>query len=140
MPSILQVMRQMKTAVGQRTALYGLVTGPFTLASHLRGTEIFMDLVDQPEYAQALLAYTAQAVNAVVAMYIEAGMDVIAVVDPVISQISPRHFKRFMHEPFHQVFDFIRAAGRLFGVFCLRRRHQEYRGHVPDRARLHRRR
>ena len=57
MPAVLQVMRQMKTAVGQRTALYGLVTGPLTLASHLRGTEIFMDLVDQPEYAQALLAY-----------------------------------------------------------------------------------
>ena len=117
LPAVLQVMRQMKTAVGQRTALYGLVTGPFTLASHLRGTEIFMDLVDQPEYAQALLAYTARAVNAVVAMYIEAGMDVIAVVDPVISQISPRHFQRFMHEPFHQVFDFIRASGAFSAFF-----------------------
>ncbi len=39
LPMILQVMRQMKAAVGEHTALYGLVTGPFTLASHLR-TEI----------------------------------------------------------------------------------------------------
>src|SRR5512143_2786541 len=46
LPLILEAMRQMKRAVGQRTALYGLVCGPFTLASHLRGTEIFMDLFD----------------------------------------------------------------------------------------------
>ena len=31
--------------VGDRTALYGLVTGPFTLASHLRGTDIFLDYI-----------------------------------------------------------------------------------------------
>ena len=117
LPAILQVMRRMKAAVGQRTALYGLVTGPFTLASHLRGTEIFMDLVDQPDYAQKLLAYTARVVNAVAAMYLEAGMDVIAVVDPVISQISPRHFQRFMHEPFSQVFDFIRSHGAFSAFF-----------------------
>lgn len=117
LPLILEAMQQMKRAVGKRTALYGLVCGPFTLASHLRGTEIFMDLVDQPEYAEALLAYAARAVNAVSAMYIAAGMDVIAVVDPVISQISPRHFKRFMHEPFSQVFDYIRARGAFSAFF-----------------------
>lgn len=116
LPMILDVMRRMKSAVGSRTALYGLVTGPFTLASHLRGTEIFMDLVEQPEYVAALMEYTNQVAQRMATFYIEAGMDVIAVVDPVISQISPRHFKKFMSSPFTQLFDFIRQRG-VFSAF-----------------------
>ena len=37
MPMVLSAMRRMKEAVGDTTALYGLLCGPFTLASHLRG-------------------------------------------------------------------------------------------------------
>ena len=50
LPMILDVMRRMKAAVGEKTALYGLITGPFTLASHLRGTDIFLDTVDDPGF------------------------------------------------------------------------------------------
>jgi uroporphyrinogen decarboxylase len=59
MPMILEVMRRMKAEVGERTALYGLITGPMTLASHLRGTEIFMDTFDHSEYLVELLDYCA---------------------------------------------------------------------------------
>ena len=45
-PMVLDVMRRMKEAVGENTALYGLVCGPFTLAAHLRGNNIFMDMYD----------------------------------------------------------------------------------------------
>ena len=106
---ILNVMRSMKKKVGEHTALYGLITGPFTLASHLRGTDIFMDMIEQPEQVEQLLAYTNQVAVCMAQLYIEAGMDVIAVVDPMISQISPRHFKRFMSEPFSNLFAYIRA-------------------------------
>jgi uroporphyrinogen decarboxylase len=41
LPIELDVMRKMKAEFGDTTALYGLITGPFTLASHLRGTNIF---------------------------------------------------------------------------------------------------
>ena len=37
-PLVLDVTRRIKKAVGDRTALYGLFCGPYTLASHLRGT------------------------------------------------------------------------------------------------------
>ena len=43
-PMILDVMKRMKKAVGDTTALYGLICGPFTLATHLRGNDIFMDI------------------------------------------------------------------------------------------------
>ncbi len=117
LPIILDVMRKMKTAVGEHTALYGLITGPFTLASHLRGTDIFMDMIDQPDYVIALLDACRQFVQQIAHYYIEAGMDVIAVVDPMISQISPRHFKRFMAQPFSALFDDIREQGRFSAFF-----------------------
>ncbi len=108
LPIVLDVMQRMKTSVGDHTLLYGLVTGPFTLASHLRGTEIFMDMVDDPDYVISLLEFCTKFAEKIAQFYIEAGMDVIAVVDPMISQISPRHFKRFMHEPFSRLFSQIR--------------------------------
>jgi uroporphyrinogen decarboxylase len=117
LPLILDVMRRLKAEVGETTALYGLVTGPFTLASHLRGTEIFMDMVEEPEYVQALLHYANSVAMCMAQFYIEAGMDVIAVVDPVISQISPRHFKKFMSAPFSELFSAIREQGALSSFF-----------------------
>ena len=52
---VLDVMRRMKKAVGETTALYGLLCGPFTLASHLRGNDIFMDMFDDEEYVLSLI-------------------------------------------------------------------------------------
>ena len=116
LPLILDVMRKLKAEVGEHTALYGLITGPFTLASHLRGTEIFMDTIDKGDYLKQLLGYTGKVAQQMARLYIEAGMDVIAVVDPVISQISPRMFTKFMHEPFSELFAFIRQQG-VFSAF-----------------------
>jgi uroporphyrinogen decarboxylase len=117
LPLILEVMRLMKAAVGSQTALYGIVTGPFTLATHLRGTDIFMDMADDPQYVNDLLAYTRKVAERISHFYIAAGMDVIAIVDPMISQISPRHFKRFMSKPFSILFDQIRQQNTFSSFF-----------------------
>ncbi len=117
LPFILTAMRQMKQAVGEHTGLYGLVTGPFTLASHLRGTDIFMDMIDHPEFVDALLVYTGAVAERLAAFYLEAGMDVIAAVDPVVSQVSPRHFRRFLSAPFTRFFNAVRAQGAFSSFF-----------------------
>lgn len=117
LPMILDVMRRMKAAVGEHTALYGLTCGPFTLASHLRGTEIFMDMFYNEQFLHDLLAYTTAVNKRMADLYIEAGMDVIAVVDPLVSQISPQHFNQFLYAPFVDVFDHIRARGVLSAFF-----------------------
>ncbi|MFW5713557.1 MAG: uroporphyrinogen decarboxylase family protein [Brevefilum sp.] len=117
LPMILEVMREMKSAVGETTALYGLITGPFTLASHLRGTDIFLDTMDDPDYVHALMDYTQRVALQMASLYLEAGMDIIAVVDPVTSQVSPRTFTDFLAEPFQKVFDFIRAEGAFSSFF-----------------------
>jgi len=116
LPLVLNAMREMKSRVGDRTALYGLVTGPFTLASHLRGTEVFMDMFDQPDYLADLIAFCTRTTVRISEFYSQAGMDVIAVVDPLVSQISPSHFTRFLAQDFAQIFKAIRGMD-VFSAF-----------------------
>lgn len=116
-PMIRDVMRKMKDAVGDTTALYGLICGPFTLAAHLRGNDIFMDMYDDEEAVESFLAYCTAVAKKMAEYYVESGMDVIAVVDPLISQISSEHFEQFMSEPFSQLFAHIRNLGVFSSFF-----------------------
>ncbi len=117
LPMILSAMRRVKEAVGETTALYGLICGPFTLASHLRGNDIFMDMFDDEEYVKNLLAYCTECAKRMAGYYIEAGMDVIAVVDPLVSQVSPAHFEQFLSAPFTEIFHTIREAKAFSSFF-----------------------
>lgn len=117
LPMVLDVMKRMKAAVGETTALYGLICGPFTLASHLRGNDLFMDMFDDDEYVKNLLSFCNEVGKQVAKLYIEAGMDIIAVVDPLISQISSAHFEEFMSEPFSDLFKFIKDNDAMSSFF-----------------------
>ena len=79
---ILEAMETMKKEVGEETALYGLICGPFTLASHLRGSEIFMDMIMDEDYVKDLMEFTTEVALKMIDYYTEAGMDVIAVCRP----------------------------------------------------------
>ena len=116
-PYVLEVMRRMKEAVGDTTALYGLICGPFTLASHLRGNNLFTDMYDFEDEVSDLFAFCNRVCIRMADYYMEAGMDVIAIVDPLISQISTAHFEQLMTEPYTELFDHIRAAGALSSFF-----------------------
>ncbi|NLJ86687.1 MAG: uroporphyrinogen decarboxylase [Firmicutes bacterium] len=117
LPVILAAMEKLKRTVGQDTALYGLVVGPFTLALHLRGTNLFLDMFDQPATIERLMDFCSQVVETVAGYYIDAGMDVIAVVDPMISQISVQHFRQFVSQHATNIFDFIRQKGAYSSFF-----------------------
>ncbi len=97
-------------------ALYGLITGPFTLALHLLGTDIFMKMFDATDEIDALMALGRDVCNAMAERYIEAGCDVVAVVDPMTSQIGPDQFRQFVTPYASAVFEHIRAQG-AFGSF-----------------------
>ncbi len=116
-PYVLDVMRRMKEAVGETTALYGLICGPFTLASHLRGNNLFTDMFDFEEEVADLFAFCNRVCMRMADYYIEAGMDVIAIVDPLISQISTAHFEQYMTEPYTGLFHHIREAGAFSSFF-----------------------
>ncbi len=116
-PMILDVMRRVKAEIGDQTALYGLICGPFTLASHLRGSEIFMDMIMDPQYVKDLVDFCAEVCFAMTDYFVEAGMDVIAVVDPLVSQVSPAHFTEMLSDGFTATYDYIRTKGVFSSFF-----------------------
>jgi MtaA/CmuA family methyltransferase len=98
-------------------ALYGLITGPFTLALHLQGTELFMKMFDDEEYIKQLMNFCKDVSKKMADYYIEAGCDVIAIVDPMTSQIGSEQFRQFVSEPMSEVFDHIRKQDSLSSFF-----------------------
>ncbi len=98
-------------------ALYGLLTGPFTLALHLMGTQIFMAMFDEPERVEAVLAFCRRVGERMVDGYVEAGCDVIAVVDPMTSQIGPEQFRRYVTPEAAPLFERIGTADRFSSFF-----------------------
>ena len=98
-------------------AMYGLVTGPFTLAVHLAGTNIFMQMMEAPEKVNTILAYCCNISKQMAGWYLDAGCDVIAVVDPMTSQIDPISFEQFVSNPVGEVFDMIRNKNGLSSFF-----------------------
>jgi len=115
-PVVLEATRRLK-AQGNDVALYGLITGPFTLALHLLGTQIFMDMFDSPENVKKLMEYATRIGIHMSRLYLEAGCDIIAVVDPMTSQISPDAFHEFVGPYAGQIFDDIRKQGALSSFF-----------------------
>ncbi|MCK5105554.1 MAG: hypothetical protein KAR17_22170, partial [Cyclobacteriaceae bacterium] len=98
-------------------ALYGLITGPFTLALHLLGTDIFMKMLEDPDYMNELLVFTNEIGKAMAEFYIDAGCDIIAVVDPMTSQIDPMSFETFVTPRAIELFEHIRIKGALGSFF-----------------------
>lgn len=115
-PLVLSATRRLRAAHPD-VALYGLITGPFTLALHLRGAQIFMDMYDTPEDVHALLAFCRDMAERMAAYYCDAGCDVIAVVDPMTSQIGPDMFAQFVTPAVAPVFAAIRAKEKNSSFF-----------------------
>ena len=114
--TVLETARQLRDQHPD-IALYGLITGPFTLALHLLGTDIFMKMFEDPEYVEKLMRYTTKVAKSMAERYIEAGCDVIAVVDPMISQIDPDSFSMFIKAPTIDLFNFIRTNNAFSSYF-----------------------
>lgn len=110
-PVALQAARGARRAVGDQVALFGLVAGPFTLSLHLLGPDIFMHMFDAEENVHRLIGRCAEIACRAADWYIEAGCDVIAVVDPMTSQISPDHFEQFVTAPATSVFAHLADRG-----------------------------
>ncbi len=107
-PQILTVLEKLRKRFSAELALYGLITGPFTLALHLMGNNIFLEMYEKEDHVKEVLDYCADVGKQAAEAYLQAGADVVAVVDPMTSQISPVHFETFVTNPINKVFDTIR--------------------------------
>jgi len=93
-------------------ALLGLVTGPLTLASHLAGVRIFTAVIKAPQFAHAVVRFAGEVSRAAAEFYLEMGCDLIAIVDPVASQIRPQTFREFVTPNCQSTIETVRRAGR----------------------------
>jgi MtaA/CmuA family methyltransferase len=98
-------------------ALYGLITGPFTLALHLLGSDIFMKMFEEPNYIFEVMEFCTQVGIRHSELLLEAGCDVIAVVDPMTSQIDPMSFETFVSPYVSEIFNKIRHKGKYSSLF-----------------------
>ena len=112
----LEATRRLREA-NPDVALYGLITGPFTLAMHLMGTGLFMQMFDDAEHVHDVMAFCSEVARKLSGYYLEAGSDVVAVVDPMTSQIGPQQFKEFVTPHLKPVFEHIRSLGGLGSFF-----------------------
>ncbi|WP_073346472.1 uroporphyrinogen decarboxylase family protein [Caldanaerobius fijiensis] len=116
-PIVLEAMRRICEDLGKEIAIYGLVTGPFTLALHLMGTDIFYQMVDEPEKVHELMGFCRDVCINTSRMYMDAGVDVIALVDPMTSQISPVNFREFVSPYATTVFDYVKSREKACSFF-----------------------
>lgn len=116
-PIVGDATRRLSKALGESIAVYGLLCGPFTLLSHLRGSELFLDMLMDPEGTLAAMYWCADAAVQVADFYLEHGVDVVAIVDPMVSQISVEHFEDFVSEPINRVADAIHHRNAPVSLF-----------------------
>ena len=117
-PIVLEAARKIAAAIGDKIAIYGLICGPFTLALHLRGTEIFSEMIGKPEKVDELMSFCTQIAKDFSKMYAKTGVDIIAVVDPMTSQISPKHYKRYVSSYTLDLHRYIKEIGLMVTNFC----------------------
>ncbi len=115
-PVVFEAARRLRKELPD-IALYGLATGPFTLALHLAGPNIFLQMFEDPDGVRALLDFCAQVARMMIDGYAGAGCDVIALVDPMTSQIGPDQFEEFVTPFVAPLFDHIRLRKCLGSFF-----------------------
>ncbi len=115
-PIMMEAARQLRKELPD-TALFGLITGPFTLALHLMGSNLFMEMYDDPEGLHELLNFCTEVGKVMIDGYVDAGCDIIALVDPMTSQIGPDHFTEFVTPGCTELFEYVRNKGKLSSFF-----------------------
>jgi MtaA/CmuA family methyltransferase len=93
MPVFVESMRLMKNRCTMLKV--AVVSGPFTLAMLLAGSEIYIDLRKDPLKVKALLEYCQKVITDYGRALIQAGADIMVIAEPMGSQMSPAAYEEF---------------------------------------------
>jgi len=115
-PIIMDALKRLKEKYTD-VAFYGLVTGPLTLAMHLAGTDLLMNMLLDPESVKKIISFSRDVAIKMSQYYSKNGADVIAIVDPTVSLISPQTFDQFLTEPYKKIFEFIKSENKISASF-----------------------
>jgi uroporphyrinogen decarboxylase len=116
-PVIIEAGKKIRKAL-PNVALYGLHCGPLTLASHLRGVRIFTDVYKNKELAKEIIDFSGEVCGEAARIYAEEiDCDVIAITDPVASQIKPDTFREFVTPATQPAVQAAKKAGKVSSFF-----------------------
>ncbi|MGB5620494.1 MAG: uroporphyrinogen decarboxylase family protein [Desulfobacterales bacterium] len=97
--------------------MMGLFCGPLTLASHLAGVRIFTDVYKNKEFAHEVIKFAGEVGAVAAKFYADMGCDIVAIVDPVASQIKSETFKEYVTPNCQAAIKAIHDAGKTSSFF-----------------------
>lgn len=118
LPIILEGLRMVKQKLGHLTPVSGTVTGPFTVAAMVLGTEqLMIGMIKKPDKVKQLLEVIVENNNRYIQRLIDLGVG-IGFADPVSSTslLSVEQYKEFSLPYFKKNVDFIKSQGRGCGL------------------------
>jgi MtaA/CmuA family methyltransferase len=107
-PLVVEATKKLRALYPDK-AIYGLITGPLTLTLHLLGTDAFIQMFTESDYVHQVMKFSNEVAKAMAGYYLEAGADVVAVVDPMTSQIDPDSFQSFVSPYCTELFSHIKS-------------------------------
>jgi MtaA/CmuA family methyltransferase len=110
----LEAIRLFRQEAGGQVPIMGWVEGALAEAADLRGVSNLMrDLIDRPDWVEALLETCVEVEIAFARAQVAAGADIIGLGDAVASQISPRMYRRFGLPYEQRIFAAVQEAGAI---------------------------
>ncbi len=93
MPLFLETLRKIKD--NYTVIRVAAVIGPFTLATQLGGSEIYVETRKDPRKVRAILEYCLKVISAYAHALSESGADMLLIAEPAASQLSPPAYEQF---------------------------------------------
>ena len=113
MPVNVEAARRVVKEVGDEVWVRGAVSGPFSLAVSLMGSEaLFLATLDDPDFVHALMAYTVDIIKAFGQGYIDAGADVILFDSQASADLlPPSMYEKFVLSPMQTLIAYFKSQG-----------------------------
>lgn len=92
-PIVLEALKRTNIVRGKQVAIFGVITGPLSLASHLRGETLGDDLEHGSEEATKTVAGAAGIGLKLARKYCEAGVDAIVISDEMLGRVDANVYR-----------------------------------------------
>ena len=93
LPAILEATKRINLIRGKEVAIIGVITGPLTLARHLKGETFITDLNQGNDDAKKVVTLAGSVGLKLCRLYCELGVDAIVIADEMLGQINPNQYQ-----------------------------------------------
>ena len=113
-PAILEATKRLTIIRGKEVAIIGMITGPLTLARHLKGEALVTDLNQGKEAAAKLVTLAGTVGLKLCRAYCELGVDAIVIAEEMLGQINPKSYQALV-APLRSIWN----VAKFYGVHSL---------------------